>query len=354
MVQRHEGEVIKIRCRAGDIVEVRSAQEILATLDQDGCLDRFPFMPEMLRFCGRQYRVFRSAHKTCDSVYYKDGRIMDDAVFLEDLRCDGSGHGGCQANCLLFFKLAWLKPVTPDRDWKLPAAPLPVPMRDEAWLRSTAESKDAEGQAVYRCQATEHLRATRTFKPFDLQPLIADLRSRNATFGELSKSLLLLIVWHLRVNVKLGWRFWTWLYTSLHRWIHGNRMDPHVGGAIPLGQPTPEVATNLQEGEWVRVRSLDEISATLNVASRNRGLSFNSEMAVFSGGTYRVEKRVTTIVDEKTGRMTHIHRPCIMLEGVRCLARYHPETLLCPKRLPQYFREAWLERVPDSESGPDR
>ena len=34
--------------RPGDVVEVRSAAEILATLDGDGALDKMPFMPEMV------------------------------------------------------------------------------------------------------------------------------------------------------------------------------------------------------------------------------------------------------------------------------------------------------------------
>ena len=38
--------------RPGDLVEVKSADEILATLDADGTLDHLPFMPEMVEFCG--------------------------------------------------------------------------------------------------------------------------------------------------------------------------------------------------------------------------------------------------------------------------------------------------------------
>jgi hypothetical protein len=30
---------------------------------------------------------------------------------LSELRCDGSSHGGCEADCLLFWKTAWVKPV---------------------------------------------------------------------------------------------------------------------------------------------------------------------------------------------------------------------------------------------------
>ena len=340
--------MIRVRCKAGDRVEVRSPAEILATLDKNGCLDGMPFMPEMLAFCGRQFRVFASAHKTCDSIYYKEGRIIDDAVFLEDLRCDGAGHDGCQANCLIFFKLHWLRPVSPLRDWRLPALPAPPPGRDAAWLRSTAQSVDAAGQVVFRCQTTEHLRATRTFNPFEPGVFVADLRSGNVSPGQLARALLLLVTWHIHRNVRVGWSFWNRLYTGLHRFFYKTE-NPHIYGTIPKGTPTPEVRIDLKEGELARVRSLAEIQPTLNVANRNRGLSFNPEMSPFCGGTYRVERRVTRIIDEKTGRMLDLKNPCIMLEGVYCMARYHPEALLCPKRIPQYFREAWLERVDGRE-----
>ena len=42
-----------LNLRIGEIVEVRSPEEILATLDENGELDGLPFMPEMLAWCGR-------------------------------------------------------------------------------------------------------------------------------------------------------------------------------------------------------------------------------------------------------------------------------------------------------------
>jgi hypothetical protein len=42
----------------GDWVEVRSKEEILATLDSNGWLDGMPFMPEMLQYCGRKFQVY--------------------------------------------------------------------------------------------------------------------------------------------------------------------------------------------------------------------------------------------------------------------------------------------------------
>jgi hypothetical protein len=33
---------------------------------------------------------------------------MRNTVYLDDLRCDGSGHGGCRAACRLYWKEDWL------------------------------------------------------------------------------------------------------------------------------------------------------------------------------------------------------------------------------------------------------
>ena len=49
-------------------VEIRSKDEILATLDMSGRLDGLPFMPQMFKYCGQRFRIFKSAYKTCDTV----------------------------------------------------------------------------------------------------------------------------------------------------------------------------------------------------------------------------------------------------------------------------------------------
>ena len=100
------------RFRAGDMVEVRSREEILSTLDPSGCIEGMPFMPEMLPFCGRRIRVRAVAHKTCETARRTwEGRRLNETVHLERASCDGSAHGGCQAECALFWKDAWLKPA---------------------------------------------------------------------------------------------------------------------------------------------------------------------------------------------------------------------------------------------------
>jgi hypothetical protein len=97
-----------MKLKAGDWVEIRSKEEILATLDKSGRLDELPFMPQMFSYCGKRFKVFKRAHKTCDTVNWTGGRRLENAVHLE-LRCDGAAYGGCQAACLIYWNEAWLK-----------------------------------------------------------------------------------------------------------------------------------------------------------------------------------------------------------------------------------------------------
>ncbi len=80
--------------RVGDMVEVRSAAEIRATLDDRGELESLPFMPEMVAFCGKRLSVHKVAHKICDTISRSGMRRMTGAVYLTGARCDGAAHGG--------------------------------------------------------------------------------------------------------------------------------------------------------------------------------------------------------------------------------------------------------------------
>src|SRR6266540_4044658 len=108
--------------RAGELVEVRSEAEILATLDEKGELDSLPFMPEMRQFCGGRFRVYKRAVKLCDTISWTGMYRMENAVHLEGVRCDGQAHGGCQAGCNTYWKEAWLRRV--DADAQEPREPV--------------------------------------------------------------------------------------------------------------------------------------------------------------------------------------------------------------------------------------
>src|SRR5918994_4620570 len=119
----------RLNLRAGEVVEVLSEEEILATLDSNGELNSLPFMPEMLQYCGRQFTVYKVAHKLCDTMTRTGMRRMHEAVHLAEVRCDGQAHGGCQTACLVYWKDSWLRRVDPSAKGEDAAAPGPEPTR---------------------------------------------------------------------------------------------------------------------------------------------------------------------------------------------------------------------------------
>jgi hypothetical protein len=135
-----------------------------------------------------------------------------------------------------------------------------------------------------------------------------------------------------------------WLYDRFHRLWRGTPF-PRRSGTILPSQPTPTRALDLRPGELVRVRPYDEILGTLNTQSLNRGLLFDAEMVPYCGGTFRVLKRITKIIDEKTGVMQSMKVPCIVLDSVVCQARFSECRMFCPRSIYSYWREIWLERA---------
>ena len=336
--------------RVGDLVEVRSKQEILSTLDEQGRLEGMPFMPEMLAFCGQRFRVFKSAHKTCDTVFPIRSRRVERTVHLQT-RCDGRAHGGCEAGCLLFWKEEWLKPASEaslDAASVRDSAPHPNarsignPRCNEDMLRNAAQT--GGGGPTYVCQATQLPYATQDLSPFDVRQYVQDLASGNVTLGEWLRGLMYIGYDNL-INLGIGLgRPLRWFYDLFQRVRQGIPYPRHYG-KISADMPTPGGQLDLREGELVRVKRYEEILATCNVRNQNRGLLFDAEMVPYCGKTYRVHKRVTKIVNEKDGKLLHMKNPCIILENVFCRAWYSSCRMFCPRQIYAYWREIWLERV---------
>ena len=339
----------------GDMVEVRSKEEILQTLDAGGQLDGMPFMPEMFQFCGQQFRVYKRAHKTCDYTTgypYRSARLPA-AVHLET-RCDGTAHGGCQAGCLLYWKKAWLKPVTNDAEIPRPGTGVSLGSHtkhlqgsgcSEAEVLNHTQVRDPEGgSSRYICQATQIPYATKPLAWWDVRQYFIDYSSGNVGLGRVFSALIYSIYYHLsQAGVGLGPAM-RWFYDKCYPVWDGTRF-PRTRGAIPNGSPTPAAALNLQPGELVRVKPHGEILKTINTLSKNRGMYWDAELVPYCGGTYRVLRRVSRVIDEQTGMMLEMKTPCIVLDKVVCQARYSPGRMLCPKSMYPYWREIWLERV---------
>jgi hypothetical protein len=328
--------------RVGEDVEVRSAAEILSTLDDKGELENLPFMPEMLQFRGRRLTVHKVAHKLCDSISASGLRRMTNAVHLADARCDGQAHGGCQTGCSLYWKEAWLRRATAGASTKREPAGPPGNDVDVSLLeRWTRRPPEPDGEERFRCQATELLRAAPTrIRLLDPRQYVTDVRTGNVGVGALLRSLFFGIFNGVQARSR---RYLPGCLTIKQGLPWGFVSGRAVGN-------TPTGHLDLQPGELVRIKSKEEIMRTLDANRLNRGMGFEEEMARSCGRTARVLRRVERCIDEKTGRMLSMKNPCIVLEGIVCEGAYHAN---CPREFMPFWREIWLDRV-GGEPGRDR
>jgi hypothetical protein len=309
--------------RAGDLVSVRMPGDILKTLDAGGALDGLPFMPEMLEFCGKRFRVLnRVVQSTVDGAYlghYTESFVREfrnnDVVTLERVRCSGTEHDECQRGCAIFWKEAWLERVDECDDHSAVQPDHGTAEWDE--LRSILKTNSESGN--YLCQSTEFLKAT--------LPLSNSQRFKKCvsaiTAGNIS-------VWGMTKRI-LTWMWWKCYRKSIGEPTRGTQ------------EKTPTEFLGLLPGEMVEVKSLREIVATLDKDGRNRGLHFSADQRPFCGGRYRVRSRADNFIAEATGEMKHF-RNTIILEDVQCDSScfafggcYRSDLL--------YWREIWVKRV---------
>jgi hypothetical protein len=225
----------------------------------------------------------------------------------------------------MFWKEAWLKPV-PDggrTSHSRNGEPAPGITRAELESLTTRPDPNAAGELRFVCQATELPGATTRLRWWDPRQYLREILTGNVGLGTFFRVL------------GIAW------FNALQRLRRGT-VYPSYSGNL---QQTPSHRLDLQPGERVRVRSLQEIMATLSTKRRNRGLSFVPEMVPFCGGEYRVLGRPTQFIDERTGKMIHPPKECIVLEGVICQGHLSRGRLFCPRAIQPFWREVWLERV---------
>jgi hypothetical protein len=308
------------KLRPGDLVEVKDPDEILETLDSDGTLDHLPFMPEMLEFCGKRFRLANRAVKTCFTGPAAPIRTFrgDDVVTLEQVRCSGASHDGCQKECLIFWREAWLRKVGDNTVDK--------PVDPQASERLRSRLKVSTGPKNYFCQASELLRVTEDLtrgQKFGL--CFSEVRAGNCS------------------ALQMAGRIATWLFWRTRRKLLGEY------GRGSQKTPSKVASLNLQPGEWIEVKSLAKISETLNQRARNSGLYFTPGMSSECGRQYRVKSRLEKIIDDGTGEMRQM-RNTVLLEGSLCECAYG---VLggCPRAEFNYWRDSWLSRTtPKSEN----
>ncbi len=334
----------RLGLRAGEWVVVRSRAEILATLDEDARLDKLPFQPEMFAFCGKRLRVAKVAHKTCDTINKTGGRRMVNAVHLEGARCTGGSHGGCQADCVFFWKEAWL--MRADRfagGPKASAEPGGICSESRVHARTRTPGTEDEESPTWVCQTTALFDATAPLEWWDVRQYARDITSGNHGLWPMTK-LLLFAAYRKLLALPRGHRAVVGLYDAFQA-LRGGKPFPRDSGLIPDGKPTPTEVLDLKPGEWVVVRPQEEILATITESGFNRGMRYDMEMSRYCGDRYRVQMRVERLINEQTGKMMEMKSPCIQLEDVYCRAGCTAKRLGCPRASNTYWREIWLRRA---------
>lgn len=304
--------------RPGDVVRVRSRIEIESTLDAAGTLDGLPFMAEMVVYFGRTFRVHRRIDKINDMRNKTGLRRMRGTVTLTDVRCSGSNHDGCQAQCQILWKDSWLRRL-PNREVVPPAPRLTINV--EHLVACSGSSRK------YVCQMTNLWEASSAMSPLDIRQDFRPLFLGN--FG--IRAYLIAIVTQVfnlvqRLRGGVGYPF----------------MPPaEVAGVAPVSN------LNLGANEVVTVRPKNEIAQTLS-GGRNKGLWFDREMTRYCNQSATVRMRVERIIHEATGKMVVMKTPCIMLDKIVATGEF---LRLCSQCEYIFWREIWLTRP--AQSSPD-
>jgi len=105
--------------------------------------------------------------------------------------------------------------------------------------------------------------------------------------------------------------------------------------------------TALRPGEWVRVRSPEEIQETLDGQGELAGLPFMPEMLSLVGQQFRVLRRVEAACAAEQVLAVRRFTGVVHLEGLRCDGSYHGS---CQASCLFFWHEAWLERCRALES----
>jgi hypothetical protein len=108
----HASEALGLK--PGELVEVKSIDEILATLGPNRKCKGLLWMTGMRMFCGKRYRVF----KRIENILLEangDSRKMTNTVILDGVMCDGAEFGSCDRSCFHFWRETWLKRIEEDQ-----------------------------------------------------------------------------------------------------------------------------------------------------------------------------------------------------------------------------------------------
>jgi len=95
--------------KPGDIVQIKSRNEIKNTLNRWNQLKGCTFMEEMWQYCGTQQQVFNRVERFLDERDYLMKKTRG-IVILKEVTCKGTkDFGKCDRSCFYFWREEWLE-----------------------------------------------------------------------------------------------------------------------------------------------------------------------------------------------------------------------------------------------------
>ncbi len=99
----------------GELVKVRSREEIVSTLDPSGELMNCAFLAPMDAYCGTEQLVLKPRQHFVDKRHHKS-REVGGAVLLEGVACHGTSElEPCDHCCFLPWREEWLERISPEQ-----------------------------------------------------------------------------------------------------------------------------------------------------------------------------------------------------------------------------------------------
>lgn len=137
----------------------------------------------------------------------------------------------------------------------------------------------------------------------------------------------------VKSSLAVPWNYYVkrWLKTAYHL-----SMDRQAR------QASLPVTVSLKVGDHVRVRSWEEIQATLDPFKELKGCAFLAEMKQFCGTTQTVFQVMERFLDERDYKVKKV-RGIVLLDGIIC--RGTPVFGRCDRSCLLFWREEWLEKI---------
>jgi hypothetical protein len=143
------------------------------------------------------------------------------------------------------------------------------------------------------------------------------------------------IAWQLRHKVKR-------VLKRRLRYV-GNRLSRTARAPSPAaGTGATAAVQGFVAGQAVRVRSREEIQATLDPWNYLKGCGFMEEMWQYCGTNQRVLKPVRKFLDERDYRVKKT-RGIVLLEGLHCEGTI--DYGRCDRNCYYFWREEWLDEI---------